>query len=169
MTLRLILTRHAKSDWSHPGQDDFDRPLNHRGRRDAPRIGGWLASRHYRPDTVLCSAAERTRETLDLVLPALGPGPAPAVALRHDLYHAEPDTILAALATAQGQTVMVIGHNPGIAALARALVHDRPAHPRFEDYPTAATAVIDFALPGWSAVGPQGGALRDFVVPDDLD
>lgn len=167
MTLRLILTRHAKSDWSEPGQDDFDRGLNHRGRRDAPRIGRWLASRHYIPDQVLCSAAIRTRETMDLALAALGAEP--DIRYRAILYHADPETMLGELRQARGQTVLMIGHNPGIAAFAGALVHDRPQHVRFDDYPTAATAVIDFALPGWAEVGPGLGAIRDFVTPDDLE
>lgn len=167
MTLRLILTRHAKSDWSQPGQSDADRPLNRRGQRDAPRLGLWLASRGYLPDLVLCSTAARTRETLDLVLTTLGSAPE----VRHlpSLYHAEPEAIQAELARAAGKTVMVVGHNPGIAAFAQDLVHDRPLHPRFDDFPTAATAVIDFALPTWAEIGRGQGAIRDFVVPDDLE
>lgn len=166
MTLRLILTRHAKSDWSEPGQDDFDRPLNHRGRRDAPRLGLWLASRGYRPDLVLCSAAMRTRETMDHALSTLGAEP--EIRFRANLYQAGPETLLSELHGATGGTVMVIGHNPGIADFAHALVHDRPMHDRFDDYPTAATAVIDFALPGWADAAPGSGAIRDFVTPDDL-
>lgn len=166
MILRLILTRHAKSDWSKPGQDDFDRPLNPRGRRDAPRVGEWLASRGYRPDHVLCSAAIRTRETTDLLLSTLGAQP--EIRYRAGLYHADADTMLTELRAGGGTTLLMVGHNPGIAEFARLLVHDRPPHPRFADYPTAATAVIDFALPGWGEVGPGLGALRDFVTPDDL-
>ncbi len=166
MTLRLILTRHAKSDWSQPGQDDFDRPLNHRGRRDAPRLGEWLASRGYRPDLVLCSAAIRTRETMDLTLAALSAEP--EIRYRAALYQAEADTLLDELRQATGQVVMMVGHNPGIADFAHRLVHDRPMHDRFDDYPTAATAIIDFALPSWQEIEPGLGAIRDFVVPDDL-
>lgn len=166
MTLRLILTRHAKSDWSQPGQDDFDRPLNHRGRRDAPRLGDWLASRGYRPDLVLCSAAIRTRETMDLTLAALGAEP--EIRYRAALYQADADTMLEELRQATGQVVMMVGHNPAIGDFAHHLVHDRPLHERFDDYPTAATAIIDFALPSWAEVGPGRGAIRDFVVPDDL-
>lgn len=166
MTLRLILIRHAKSDWSEPGRDDFDRPLNRRGRRDAPRIGAWLASRRYLPDLILCSPAQRTRETLNLILSTLGA----KAEVRHlpTLYHASGEEMLAELRRATGQTVMMVGHNPGLAAFAAALVHDRPRHARFADYPTAATAVIDFAVPDWTEVAPGSGALRDFVVPDDL-
>jgi phosphohistidine phosphatase len=166
MTLRLILTRHAKSDWSEPGQDDYDRPLNHRGRRDAPRLGRWLTSRGDVPDLILCSSAERTRETCDLIVAAL-PGP-PQVRHIVALYHASPEIILSEIHKAEGRIVMVVGHNPGIGALAGALLHQLPTNPRFRDYPTAATAVIDFGVDGWAAVHAGGGALRDFVTPDDL-
>jgi phosphohistidine phosphatase len=166
MTLRLILIRHAKSDWSQPGQPDHDRPLNDRGRRDAARLGVWLASRGDRPDQILCSTATRTRETLDHLLPALGD--APEISFRDSLYHAAPPVMLAEIGKATGQVVMVLGHNPGIAELARLLAHRPAQHPRFVDYPTAATTVFDFAVETWAEAGPGRGALRDFVVPDDL-
>jgi phosphohistidine phosphatase len=166
MTLRLILTRHAKSDWSEPGQEDFDRPLNARGRRDAPALGRWLNSRGDVPDLVLCSAAARTRETCDLILPAF-PGP-PQVRQIVALYHASPEIILSEILKAEGRSVMVIGHNPGIGALALALLHQPPANPRLRDFPTAATAVIDFGVDSWAQVRTGGGSLRDFVTPDDL-
>ena len=166
MTLRLILTRHAKSDWSEPGQDDYDRPLNHRGRRDAPRLGAWLTSRGDVPDLILCSSAERTRETCDLVVAAL-PGP-PQVRHIVALYHAGPEIILSEIMKAEGRVVMVIGHNPGIGLLALGLLHEPPANPRLRDFPTAATAVVDFGVDQWALVAPGGGALRDFITPDDL-
>ena len=62
--LRLILMRHAKSDWSYAGLDDHARPLNKRGRTSAAALGNWLRHNEYIPDHVLCSSAERTGETL---------------------------------------------------------------------------------------------------------
>ncbi|MBW7922178.1 MAG: histidine phosphatase family protein [Rubellimicrobium sp.] len=166
MTLRLILTRHAKSDWSGGAQDDFHRPLNAHGRDEARLVGDWLLSRGYLPDTVLSSPARRTMETVEHLAARLGRD------LQADpvsgLYGADAGTILDALHGAQGNTVLLVGHNPGIAHAAALLVHDRPPFPRFADYPTGATAVIDFALGGWADIAPGTGALRDFIVPDDL-
>src|SRR4029079_744372 len=72
-TGRLILLRHAKSDW--PDVPDRDRPLAKRGRRDAPKIGRWLREHGYLPDTVICSDARRTRQTWDRVARELGGSP----------------------------------------------------------------------------------------------
>src|SRR4051794_16751236 len=67
----LILMRHAKSAWDDPHHKDIDRPLSPRGRKVAPRMGEWLAGEGYKPHVVLCSSAQRTRETLDLIRPHL--------------------------------------------------------------------------------------------------
>jgi phosphohistidine phosphatase len=168
MTLRLILIRHAKSDWSVKGQSDHDRALNLRGARQAPEIGDWLASRSYIPGQILCSDARRTRETLDLILPRLGADAARVLHL-DSLYNASADQMLAHLHKASEAVVMMIGHNPGIADFAGQLSHVPPRHQRFADYPTGAVTVLDFNVPNWAEVTMGSGAVRDFVVPDDLD
>ncbi|MEM9795435.1 MAG: histidine phosphatase family protein [Pseudomonadota bacterium] len=154
--MKLILLRHAKSSWSDPWQDDHDRPLNDRGRRDAPRIGGWLRAKGHLPSLTLCSTATRTRETLaTLALPPHG------TRFRDDLYHAAPATILT-LARAQSTAcLLIIGHNPGIAEAAAKACRTPPRHPKFDAYPTAACTVIDISE-SWP------GTLQGFVVPADL-
>ena len=165
---RLILTRHAKSAWDDPSMDDHDRPLNDRGRRSARALGDWLASRGYEPDEVLCSTAERTRETWARV--AAAPlEVTPGVAYVEALYHASPDVMLAVLQRATGDCVMMIGHNPGISAFAAMLPARAPAHPDFRRYPTAATLVIDFQIAAWSEAKAGTGSVLDFFVPDGRD
>ncbi|MBY6159880.1 histidine phosphatase family protein [Mameliella alba] len=157
----LILMRHAKSDWSHD-LPDHDRPLNKRGRRAAPAIGAWLRAGGHLPDEILCSTSARTRETLTrLNLPA------PA-RFEADLYHAAPDTMLDILRTARGESVMMIGHNPGIAAFAQMMLATPPEHPRFAAYPTCATLVAAFDIGDWSDLRPHSGRATSFVVPRDL-
>ncbi len=167
MTLRLILTRHAKSDWASAAMGDHDRPLNARGRRQAPLIGEWLAAKGTLPDMVLCSDALRTSQTLDLILGELPT--TPRVLHLAALYLADPDSMLGCLQRADGDTVMMVGHNPGIATLAHALCRAAPEHGRFQDYPTCATAVISFEVAAWPAVRPAQGRIEDFVVPADLE
>ncbi|MFD1882147.1 SixA phosphatase family protein [Paracoccus pacificus] len=162
---RLIVTRHAKSDWDDPSLEDHDRPLNGRGRRSAQELGDWLASRGYEPEEVLCSTSLRTRETWDevarMVLEVR-----PEIEYLPGLYHATPEMLLRALHGAKGQTVMMIGHNPGIAEFAAMLPARPPLEPDFRRFPTCATVVIDFAAPEWSEVKPGEGSLLDFVRPD---
>ena len=167
MTLRLILTRHAKSDWSQAGQADFDRPLNHHGEDEARAIGDWLKSRGYLPDQILTSAATRTVATADIIAAALGTTPPRST--RQQLYQADADQLLAEVNHAEGRTVLLIAHNPGILQFAQDLLHDASAKARLQGYPTGATAVIDFTDDDWTAITTGRGALRDFITPDDLD
>lgn len=162
MFLKLILMRHAKSDWGSPDLPDHTRPLNKRGAGDAPVMGDWLRRKGHLPDTVLCSTATRTRETLQ------GLDVTATEQFLPSLYHADPDTMLEALQNADGETVLMLGHNPGIAFFAASLLQSPPAHPRFDDYPTCATLVANFAIPRWSALRYRSGIAVDFVIPADL-
>lgn len=159
---RLILMRHAKSDWSHD-REDHDRSLNTRGQRSAKAMGDWLRASDTLPDEVLCSSATRTRETLHGL--ALN---APPTRFEHRLYHAAPDTILSLLKDARGQTVLLLGHNPGIGLCAAALVGTAPDHPRFRDYPTCATLIADFDIADWDDLIPGRGKVVDFRVPREF-
>lgn len=167
MTLRLILTRHAKSDWDNPLDTDHQRPLAPRGLRAAPAIGRWLAQHGYFPDQALVSDAARTRQTWGL-LSAEYPAP-PPVSFHSDLYHASPDTMQTILRQATGTCVQMIGHNPGIAEFVGRLVAIRPTHPAFARYPTCATLVADFDIATWADLTPYSGKLVDFIVPRDLE
>ena len=161
---RLILTRHAKSSWDDPDQDDHGRPLNARGRRAALELGEWLHSRGYEPDEVLCSTAERTRETWFRAL-AAPLEVTPRVSYVDSLYHATPDVMLAALQKATGDCVMMIGHNPGIGELAAMLPAQPPLDPDFRRFPTAATLVVDFDIREWRDAAFGRASVLDFFVP----
>ncbi|WP_172330277.1 histidine phosphatase family protein [Mangrovicoccus sp. HB161399] len=161
---RLILTRHAKSDWSHEVPSDHDRPLNARGRAAAPLIGQELAARGLVPDQVFCSSARRTQETWAGISSEL-PGAAAAEILP-SLYHASPETMLSVLHGATGQLVAMVAHNPGIGALAHRLLAAGPAHPKFGIYPTGATLIAE--IEDWAGLESGRARLVDFFVPRDL-
>jgi phosphohistidine phosphatase len=189
-TRRLILLRHAKSDW--PDVPDRDRPLAKRGRRDAPRIGRWLREHGDQPDVVVVSDAARTRQTWDLVAPELGGSP--AVRLEPRAYAASALTLLylAQELPARYRTAMLIAHNPGLSELATSLAapphsdraaappdSDRAAAPPDSDraagngprpaisLPTAAVAVFEF--PGdWPSLTPGHARLISLTTPADL-
>jgi len=166
MTLRLILTRHAKSSWADPSMDDHDRPLNKRGEKSARAVGKWLAKRGYVPDQALVSSSERTRQTWAWIAKAFDT--APEATFDPGLFHAEPAALMDALHKASGASVMMIAHNPGIAFFAQGLVSALPGDARFERYPTAATAVIDFDAPDWTKVAWSSGTVTDLVFARDL-
>lgn len=167
MTRRLILTRHAKSSWDDPLTPDHDRPLNERGKAAAADLGGWLASRGYVPDEVLCSDALRTRKTWSGLAPAL-PG-TPILEIKPALYNAGPDVMLAVLRHAKGKTVMMIGHNPGSAEFAARLTTRAPLNSEFHRYPTGATFVMEFQIDDWAEAAYAMAAPLDFIVPREID
>lgn len=166
MTLRLILTRHAKSSWAAPAMDDHDRPLNRRGEKSARAVGKWLAKHGFVPEQALVSTSERTRQTWALMAKAFDP--VPEAIFRDELYHAEPAVMMEELHRAQAQCVMMVGHNPGTAFFAQGLVAALPGDARFERFPTAATAVIDFDEEDWGAVTWNLGRVVGLVFARDL-
>jgi len=166
---RLLLLRHAKSSWADPGVRDHDRPLNDRGRHAATAMGNHLRKQGWIPDVVLCSSARRTCETATrLELPETT-----ELVVEHDLYLADPDTVLHRIRAVddRAQTVMVIGHNPTMHEVALNLVREgnkRALRSLGEKYPTGALAVIDFDGV-WRALAPATGRLAAFETPRGLD
>jgi phosphohistidine phosphatase len=162
MTRTLILTRHAKSAWDSNAPSDHARPLNKRGRRSAKALGDWLRQNHHIPDQILSSSAQRTRETQTLM------GFEAPTSFSERLYHASSDIIFQALREAEQSCVLMVTHNPGIAAFAHAIVTTPPDHVRFDDYPTGATLVVQFDIENWSQLSWSSGRVVDFVVPREL-
>src|ERR1700760_3543995 len=160
--LRLLLFRHAKTA-REAGGGDHDRPLTKRGEEDSKRIGSYLTDEQLLPDLVVASDSRRTRQTLDLALKASGQNP--ATRLDRAVYLAEPHTLLHLIrrTPAGVRTLMLIGHNPGMADLAPLLTGfgDRYAFARMNTkFPTAGLAVLDFAVDGWAEVAERGGRLE---------
>ncbi len=167
----LYLLRHAKSDWSDPDLADFDRPLSPRGRRAAPAVAGWMTAAGHVPEFVACSTARRAAQTWSLAARTLDR--APAAEMRDDLYLATAERLLS---LARGfsdrcASAMIVGHNPGLHDLARALAGDGPAGLLSElsaAYPTGALAGIAFEAAAWPHIAPGGGRLICFVRPRAL-
>jgi phosphohistidine phosphatase len=111
----LLLMRHAKSSWDDPDLEDHDRPLNKRGKRDAPRMGRLLLDQGLGPDLIVTSSAIRARRTGELVAETCGD---PPLQIEPDLYHAGPEEILEVIAALAGpRRLLVVGHNPGLEEL----------------------------------------------------
>ncbi|MFD9367397.1 SixA phosphatase family protein [Streptomyces sp. NPDC060020] len=167
---RLLLVRHAKAVPKHVAED-FERSLSDRGRADAPETGHWLAESGFEPHLVLCSPARRTRETWELIAPALRD--VSPVVYDDRLYDADPDALAAVLAEqgAGRSPVMLVGHNTGIHELATSLCG--AGTPELlerlrEELPTSGVVVVD--LPGrWEDLTSDDGRvghLTAFWAPD---
>jgi phosphohistidine phosphatase len=140
----LLLLRHAKSSWKNPALDDHDRPLNKRGKRDAPRIGKLMAEQKLVPDLVLCSSARRARDTAFTMLRAAGYDG--ETRILRSLYMSDPESSAETLRRLEGNpaTVLVVGHNPGLEELIEALSGE-PA-----ELPTAGLARVELNVERWS-------------------
>ena len=154
----LLIMRHAKSDYPPGISDDFDRPLNKRGRADLPRIARLLAAYGPRPEVVLASAARRAHQTATGLVESLGL-PASVLHLDDALYLSSPSTLTQAAAGLpdSAQTGLIIAHNPGqeewIRELTGAHIH----------LPTAGLAAVELGIHSWQEIG--RGRLLYFVVP----
>ena len=140
----LLLLRHAKSSWAEAGVSDHDRPLNDRGKRDAPQVGRLLRERDLLPDCVLSSTAKRARKTAAKVLAAAEL--AENFELVPEFYLAPPTVYIEKLRTLPDscQRVLVVGHNPGMEELLSAFTGEETS------MPTAAIAQIEFEIEAWS-------------------
>jgi phosphohistidine phosphatase len=161
----LILLRHAKSDYPI-GVGDIDRPLNERGRRDAPEAGRWLMANVGVPDVVVRSPAKRVEQTWELVAPELSSVP-PKQIIDPRIYEASKSDLLSVIFELpdEARTALLIGHNPGLVDLATLLTHtaDEVAAKTLADkFPTSAIAVFDVTR-AWQAI--QGGHLAACVIP----
>jgi len=169
---RLLLFRHAKADRAAPGTPDRDRGLIERGRKDAAKLGAYMASHHLIPDRVLLSPAARCQQTWKHAAGAMKPAPAAMSAER--LYDATPHAILAVIkdAPAAAHTLLVCGHNPGMHELALMLIASGDVEARerlHEKLPTSGLAIIEFAFDDWGRLHPQSGRLERFVSPKSLE
>ncbi|MFF5519890.1 SixA phosphatase family protein [Streptomyces coeruleorubidus] len=164
---RMVVLRHAKSAWPLDVAD-HERPLAPRGRRDAPAAGRALAEADCLPDLALCSTAVRARRTWELV--AAEWGTPPPVRYDRRLYAASPAGLLTVVheVSAEVETLLLIGHNPGLEELVLALagdgLDDSLERVRTK-FPTSAIAVLSWYGTTWQALTPGTALLTSVTVP----
>ena len=157
----LYVMRHAKSSWAEADLADFDRPLNDRGKRDAPFMGNVMRENGYAPDIILSSPAVRARETASLVKEGGDLGG--ELVFDDSIYEASPQTLKQAVSEIDDKhaSAMLVGHNPGIEGFIRLLTG------ALEPMPTAALAVIELNAATWSGVAANSGKLIKIIRPKD--
>src|ERR1051326_2536206 len=157
----LLFGRHAKSSWKEDNMTDFERPLNNRGKRDAPFMGALLRERNIRPDVIISSPADRAMATAILLADELKYDPATIVALE-SLYNAASISMreIVELVDDGQSTLIVVAHNPAITMLANTL-SETPV----ESFPTCGIACLQFEIDSWKAMSRGAGRLVFFEAP----
>lgn len=160
---KLLLMRHAKSSWKSGALNDHQRPLNKRGKRDAPRMGDFLRDQSIILDVILCSTAKRARETAKRFLREYAfEG---EVFYVDDLYHADYVTYIALLSQLPDtvETAMIVAHNPGMDYFLEMVCDE------YEHMPTAAVAYIKLPVEIWAELSEvTPGELLNLWKPKEI-
>ncbi|CAN8139477.1 histidine phosphatase family protein [Thiomicrorhabdus sp. 6S2-11] len=159
----LLLVRHAKSDWREPEQQDIDRPLSEKGKKNAKKVGRWLRECNLMPDLILVSPAKRAQQTFKRIC-----NECPCLSETVDaLYMAELDDLKQVLASTEAHDrIMIIGHNPGLEKL-YGFLHNDPLVDDIHLFPTA--SIAHFILPeDWQNLEAGDGKLQQFIRPKDI-
>ncbi|GGB86883.1 phosphoglycerate mutase [Novosphingobium endophyticum] len=169
----LGIFRHAKSDWNDARLRDFDRPLNERGRKGAGVMGKHICGHGVGWQRFLASPAVRVTQTIELASQAVGQ--APPVTWDRRIYLANSATLMDVLREQDGnpESLMLIGHNPGLEDLIFDLVPDDGTNPLRdmveEKFPTAAYAVLELDVERWADIEENCARLVHLTRPRDLD
>ncbi len=169
MISHLLLMRHAKSSWSDGSLSDHERPLNKRGEKAATAVGAALTARGYPPDIIWCSDAARTRQTAMRLIRAIPA--AQEVDYSPDFYHASAEQVLMICGkqTEPGGRLMLLGHNPGWAALHEYFTG------QYHDYPAGACTVLKRTEKSFSNrdggdwLAPKSWRMIDLILPRGLE
>ena len=141
----VIIVRHAKSSWAEPGLSDFERPLNDRGKEDAPKMAKRLLDKNVKIDVFISSPAKRAKKTASLFIEEYG-GDKHDIILIDELYHAGPEAFYAAIAAApeKAQRIALFSHNPGITEFVNQLTNAK-----VDDMPTCAVFAVKADIEDW--------------------
>lgn len=156
----LILIRHAKSSWSNPLLEDFERPLNKRGAKNAPFMAKILKQKEVNPDLIISSPSKRTKDTLDFFIKEFDYKG--EIIFEESIYEAPYINILKVIKNIDDKhkTIFLIGHNPGLNDLSNFLLGE------FKDnIPTCGTVKIDFDVKSWKDIGKENSKLVFFEFP----
>lgn len=166
----LFILRHAKSDWGSDAERDFDRPLNGRGKKDAPRMGRWMKERGLIPDLVISSPAKRAKGTVKAVIKALGMSKND-IHWEEGIYEASLPALLELLRglPPAARRVLLVGHNPGLEELVTYLVSpSQLPDPPVGFLKTATLAWLEFDAP-WKETERGGADLAQLMRPKQVE
>ncbi len=157
----LYLVRHAKSSWKYSGLDDFERPLNKRGRKNAPFMGGVLKKRGVLPELVLSSPATRAAMTARIIAAEIG-YPLEDIIYTESMYGTGERGMIAIIKQMDDEIskLMLVGHNPGMTSLANAMGNDPVSN-----IPTSGIYCVHLDIPSWEMIRDRCGKTEFFEYP----
>lgn len=160
----LYLVRHAKSSWKFPELDDFERPLNKRGKRDAPAMGRFLKDKDIMPDIIISSPAVRASMTTRIISDILS-YPLSRVKYSDEIYEADTTSLLKVVSRVDDKfnSTMLIGHNPGMTYFANML-----AKARIDNIPTCGIFCTELDISSWQEILENCGTFKFFEYPKNL-
>jgi phosphohistidine phosphatase len=157
---KLVLIRHAKSDWSNPFLEDFDRALNKRGLKDAPFMAKILKQKDIKPDLIICSPSLRTKLTSEYFIKELDfKG---KFIFEKSIYEAPYENLLKVLQNIEDKNkiAFLFGHNPGVCDLVNFLSKEY-----FENIPTCGIVEVDFDTKSWKDISKENSKFIFFEYP----
>lgn len=157
----LLILRHAKSGWDNPELADFDRPLNSRGLAAAPLMGSVIYKNNLQPQMIISSPAKRARQTAILIKETAEINA--EIRFVENIYEASPLKLLSVVAQLddKNDSVLLVGHNPGLEGLVRMLTGEVYA------LPTATLVKIELKIENWNEINSNCGKVTFFVRPKD--
>ncbi|MDT8338879.1 MAG: histidine phosphatase family protein [Sulfurimonas sp.] len=155
---KLYIIRHAKSSWSNGTLDDFERPLNKRGKANAPMMGARLKEKGIMPDIIISSPAKRAKSTAEIIANEVG---YKNILFLDDIYEATSETLRKILSKLEDsyRVVFLVGHNPSLNELAEKLVGFD------ENIPTCGILEIELRCKKWADMDPKNAKLLSFDYP----
>jgi phosphohistidine phosphatase len=160
----LFLARHAKSSWKYPELDDFERPLNKRGERDAPKMGQFLKKKGHMPDIIISSPAVRASLTTDIISGILS-YPLKRVKYSDDIYEADTTSLFEVVSRVNNKfdSAMIVGHNPSMTYFANMLTNTQ-----IDNIPTCGIFCFELDITSWQDISENCGKIKFFKYPKNL-
>ena len=157
----LYLVRHAKSSWKYPDLDDFERPLNKRGRKNAPLMGKILKKLKVVPDLIISSPANRAAMTARIIAAKIN-YPPENIQYSESIYEFSENALIQVVKLLDDEVIqaMVVGHNPALNGLAN-YIGDQP----ISNIPTAGIYCLELDITSWTKIGENCGKLKFFEYP----
>ena len=161
---KLFIVRHAKSSWDFPELSDYDRPLNKRGKKNAPEMGRRLATRNIKPDALVTSPAKRAAATARRIAEEIS-FPLQRIKKEPQLYHGSTNGMIEVIKAIKSDVdiLMIFGHNPGLTDLANQLTGSD-----IYNIPTSGVVEIDFEISSWKDLELIVGKLVSFDFPKKI-